>query len=793
MMLLRLKTALRDVYAQMCDSAQAVQRKQLTPLLEESQSQYQEIQKKVRIFEQHTLPTFWTQKQQEFQDAVREYQQEFTQYVAQPTQAWYEHTVRHLQDSLENTCATVDEAVEQHLSHLTVEKSVQHIPSTDARAIKLAERKAETHELFLISSVSLGFATIGAFGFPLFSLLSGLGVLYDLWPILKSSCRHLKNKHVEINTLYVVVIGGLLLTGNFVISNLTIFLWTLAEKLTMRVSDDVHKNLFDVFQQYPDEVWIVVDGVEVGVPFKMLQRGDIVAVHAGEMIPIDGIVRQGMAMVDQHILTGEAQPIEKESGSQVFASTVVLSGKLRIEVEKAGQDTTVASIGRILNETVEFKTSVQLRSQTISDQTVLPTLVIGAACLPFLGASAALAFVECHFKARMNVTAPLSILNYFKLATNQGILIKDGRSLELLYDIDTIVFDKTGTLTQEIPNVEQIYAFKEPYAAPDILMYAAMAETKQSHPIAKAILHEAERQHVTIPSRDEAEYKIGYGLSVRMGEMHILVGSLRFMQVEDVPVPAVVSRVHEACGVHAHTLVFVAVNREIVGGIELTPALRPEVKDVLQQLRRRPHIKTLCILSGDHEIPTQHLAQELGMDMYFAEVLPQDKAALIAQLQQEGKAVCYIGDGINDAIALRQAHVSISFRGASTVATDSAQIVLLDSSLDQLNTLFDLAYSFRRNINVMFGVTLVPMLMGMGGVLFLHVGILPIVLFNKVALLGALAVALAPTLQLRALPGGAAQAPRALQDQGQPGHRMPQSDVLQLKEVSNAAHTTNPR
>ena len=601
----------------------------------------------------------------------------------------------------------------------------------------------------VISLTSLGLATVGALGYALLSWFSLPGVLYVTLPIFKESVSNLKKGKVNMYTLISIVLGGCILSGEIWVANITLAFVILARKLVAVISEDVHKNLIDVFKQHPDSVWVLAEGTEVAVPFDSIQAGDTVIVQAGEMIPADGTIIEGIASIDQHILTGESQPVEKESGDHVFASTVIISGRILFHVEHAGDETTVANIGHILNETIDFKSTIQLRSETLTNKTVLPALILGAASFPLLGANGALALVNTHFKSRMLLTAPISILNYFNIASRQGVLIKDGRSLDLLHQVDTVVFDKTGTLTEEYPHVGEIYSFCDEYDLNEILVYAAAAEAKQTHPIAKAIQQKASQQQVTPPVIDDAQYHVGYGLSVEIEQTRLRVGSLRFMEREDLAISPKVRQMQEACHQQGHIIVFVARDRQIIGGIELVQALRPEVKTVIRRLRECPQITSLYIISGDHDAPTRTLAVDLGIDHYFAGVLPQHKAEIIEQLQREGKVICYIGDGINDAIALRKAQVSVSLRGASTVATDTAHIVLLDGTLHQLNTLFDLGQDFHSNMNLMFAVTLIPMFIGIGGIFFLNFGLLSTVIINKLGLLGSLTVAMTPVLKER--------------------------------------------
>ena len=205
------------------------------------------------------------------------------------------------------------------------------------------------------------------------------------------------------------------------------------------------------------------------------------------------------------------------------------------------------------------------------------------------------------------------------------------------------------------------------------------------------------------------------------------------MEQEKLAIPSRLSAAQAACHAQGHSLVFVAINRAVVGALELCPTLRPEARATIQALRRRG-IRSIYIISGDHTLPTQKLAAELGIDHYFAETLPEQKATIIKQLQQAGKKVCYIGDGINDAIALKQAEVSISLLGASTVATDAAQIILMDQSLRHLGDLFDLARECETHVKRTFLAVLLPHLAGMGGALFFNFGLVPAFLLANLGL-----------------------------------------------------------
>jgi Cu2+-exporting ATPase len=312
----------------------------------------------------------------------------------------------------------------------------------------------------------------------------------------------------------------------------------------------------------------------------------------------------------------------------------------------------------------------------------------------------------------------------------------------LLCEVDTVLFDKTGTLTRERPEVGRMIAANgcEPI---QILRFAAAAERRFHHPIALAILHKAAEQGLRLPMTDATQYKVGYGITVGVDGHRVRVGSRRFMELEGIPLTREVEDALDEAHREGHTMVMVAVDDELGGALELRASIRPEVRDIVQGLRERG-VNHIAIISGDHEAPTRKLAQELGMDRYFAQVLPADKADYVEQLQREGRKVCFVGDGINDAIALKKANVSISLRGATSIATDTAHVVFMEQSLGKLCELRDIARDLERNVRNSWLMILGPNLACIAGVFTLGFGIGASVVTNNIAALGALANGLLP-------------------------------------------------
>lgn len=582
------------------------------------------------------------------------------------------------------------------------------------------EKKKINHYLN-VSVVGMVLALTGEVFYAPLLIPSVAIIVYGCFPVFKSTYESLREKKLRASIVDSISIIGALSAHYYFVNSFALFIYYLAQKLLLETENKSQKELSNIFGEQPRFVWVIKEEVEIETPFVELKIGDVIAIHAGELIPIDGRVVHGDASVDQRMMTGEAQPVEKKVGDAVLAGTFTVSGKLLIKVEKCGEQTVSAKIGEMLQNTADFRFSVEAKSVKLADQMVLPTLTIGGIGLLTSGLVSGVALISCNFSEVIRVFAPIGVLNFIKLATEQGILIKDGRSLELLNDVDTVVFDKTGTLTIEQPHVKKIHVWGD-FNESELLFYAAAAEYKQTHPVAKAILKAAEDSELILPSIENAKYDIGYGISVELDDKLIHVGSHRFVIGHIIEKwSSEAERLQEDSYESGFSVVYVAVNQVLIGAVELHATLRPEAKSVIAQLQQRGI--NLYIISGDHEKPTRYLADSLGIKNYFSEVLPENKAELISKLQDQGKSVCFIGDGINDTIALKKANVSISLQGASTAATDTAGIILMGKSLNKLPRLFELANGLNKNIKNGFASALVLGGVGVGGIFLLHLGI----------------------------------------------------------------------
>lgn len=405
--------------------------------------------------------------------------------------------------------------------------------------------------------------------------------------------------------LFCAFAGGFFLAGSF-----GLFAYYLSEKLVLVTQDRSQRSLINIFVQQPRAVWRRVGNVEVEEPLESVQAGDIIVLQAGQVIPVDGVITEDICTVDQHMLTGESQPVEKGEGDLVLTSTLVTAGRIFVRVEKTGQETAAAQIGVMLNKTASYQASIVSKGEQVADKWVPPTIALALVALPVAGYPYMVAVLGSTIGLNIKLTAPIAMLNFLKVAADHGILVKDGRSLELLKDVDTVVFDKTGTLTLDEPRIAHIHTCTD-LEADRVLMYAAAAEYRQTHPIARAILTESAQRGISLPAVDRAQYEIGYGLSVRLEEQLVRVGSEHYMALEDIALPAGIRELVPAVHEQGHSLVMVAVNDRLVGAIELELILRAEIEAVVGELRRRN--LDICIISGDQEGPTRKVADALGI------------------------------------------------------------------------------------------------------------------------------------------------------------------------------------
>jgi Cu2+-exporting ATPase len=569
--------------------------------------------------------------------------------------------------------------------------------------------QSRTPARFALSTGMMGLSMTAQFAVPALIPITLVSVGFMAKDIYKEAGGALlKDRRIKVDILDAVVVS---LTAGFrQIAAVGFMVWVLdiADLLLEKTRNRSERFITDIFGTQPRYAWVVRDDqTAVETPVQDLNKGDVIVVNTGEQIPVDGAVVAGMAMIDQQSLTGESVPVERHEGDQVYAMTVLVAGKLHIQVQETGADTVAAKIVQIINEAAAFKVDVQSTGERFADVMVLPTLGLGTLGFFTAGPSGMLAIINADFGTGIRVAAPLALLAALGRSAQHGVLIKDSRVFETIREIDAVLFDKTGTLTYDVPRVAKVVCAGEQYSEEKIIAYTAAAEQKFSHPIAKAILAKAEELQLTLPSQDDSKYHVGLGIEVRIGDEHVKVGSARYMQQQDIAFPQVIEDALEASRTRGHSAILMAIENEIAGLIELQATVRDEAVDVMASLRKRG-VKEIVLISGDHEAPTRELASHLGVDRYFGGVLPHEKADYVKLLQAEGKKVMMVGDGINDSAALSLADIGVSLQGASTIAIDVADVVFMDGHLEKFDYLFEVTGKLHNNVIRSFALVTVP-------------------------------------------------------------------------------------
>jgi Cu2+-exporting ATPase len=520
------------------------------------------------------------------------------------------------------------------------------------------------------------------------ALVAGLVVASEVPSLLRAARalgrRRLNGDVLEASTL-------LLLTARRHYAGAALLTWLRAagEYVVARTVVTARRSLHEVIAPPDAVVPRIEDGQARPVRVPTLRVGDVIVVADGERLPVDGTVVQGEALVNQQTMTGEALPVERRVSDTVFAATTVEHGEIRVRVDRVGLDTAVGRIVRAIERTADEKSDIQAFAERLADRDVGRTLslaALGTVVSRSLDAGTAILVSDYGVAARVGI--PTAIIGATDRAYRHDILIKGPRVLENLARVDTVVFDKTGTLTVGAPRVTRIVRYG-PLSEDQILGLVAAAERPFRHPVARAVARLAADRGVAVPEAVMTSERVGLGLEVRVGGAPVLIGSRRLMERHEVPLRAALEDERAAHGVGASPL-FVAVDRRLAALLVLQDQLRDDAPEAVQALRAR-QMRNVILLSGDHAEATRVIAESLGLRHHSAELLPEDKARLIAELKAEGRVVAMAGDGVNDALALGEADVGIAVPGGAEVATEAADVVLLRGGLDRVVLALDLA------------------------------------------------------------------------------------------------------
>ncbi|WP_201714118.1 heavy metal translocating P-type ATPase [Rossellomorea arthrocnemi] len=453
----------------------------------------------------------------------------------------------------------------------------------------------------------------------------------------------------------------------------------------------------------PKTATIVRDGVEVDISVDEVEVGNIIIVKPGEKIPVDGVVTEGKTSVDEAMLTGESIPVEKSPGSNIIGASINKNGTIRYEATKVGKDTALSQIIKLVEDAQGSKAPIAKMADIISGYFV--PIVIVLAILSGLawyvsGESGLFAFtiaisilvIACP--CALGLATPTAIMVGTGKGAENGVLIKSGGALETTHKIDTIVFDKTGTITEGKPVVTNIVT-SESMSEDELLTLAASAEKGSEHPLGEAIVREAEKRGLTLRKTDFFDAITGHGIEVTIEGDDLLLGNRKFMDDNDVEVGEL-AEVSDQFAAEGKTPMYIAIEEKIAGIIAVADTVKETSLKAIETLHRMG--LEVAMITGDNKRTAEAIAREVGIDRVLSEVLPEDKANEVKKLQEEGRKVAMVGDGINDAPALAQADIGIAIGSGTDVAMESADIVLMRSDLMDVPTAVELSKATIRNI-----------------------------------------------------------------------------------------------
>ena len=506
-------------------------------------------------------------------------------------------------------------------------------------------------------------------------------------------------RKLEVEVLDALSIGVSILRGDFATAGSVMFLLnvgSLLEEWTRKKSlDDLARSM----ALNVDKVWVRAQGTEVLMPLTKVHPGDEIVVRSGNMIPLDGTVLEGEAMVNQAALTGESMPVRKASGATVYAGTVVEEGECVFTAKAEGGANRYDKIVSMIEESEKLKSSTENRALQLADRLV-PWCLAGTVATYALtrNVTRAISILMVDFSCALKLSMPLAVLSAMRECGSYHITVKGGKYLEALAKADTIVFDKTGTLTHATPQVVQVVPFSS-YEEREVLQLAACLEEHFPHSMANAVVRAARERGISHEEmHSEVEYIVAHGIASRVGGERVVIGSHHFVfEDEHCTVPAgEMDKFNDLDPQYSH--LYMAASGQLVGVICIADPLRPEAAQVLRQLRKLG-ISNTVMMTGDSDRTAAAIAKQVGVNQYFAEVLPEDKASFVQKAKAEGHTVVMIGDGINDSPALSAADIGIAIHSGAAIAREIADVTIKADSLEELVALKAIANQLQRRVS----------------------------------------------------------------------------------------------
>jgi len=542
-------------------------------------------------------------------------------------------------------------------------------------------------------------------------------------PILIKAVKALRMKAFSIELLVSIAVIGALFIGEYVESAAVTFLFLFGAFLEVRTLEKTRTSLKALVDMAPLEATVIRDGETMMISIDDVVKGDQVIIRSGEKVAVDGHIITGTATLSEAAITGESVPVSKSIEDQVFSGTIIDNGFIEVIADRVGDDTTFAKIIELVEEAQESKSKTEKFLDRFANIYTPSIVVLSILVYIFTrNIEMTLTFLVIACPGALVISAPVSMVAGIGNGAKNGVLIKGGDIMEKLAKIDTVVFDKTGTLTRGRPEVTDIHVFNS--NEDDLLRIVAEAEMISEHHLGQTIVKEAKIRNIPLINQPEdAEVIKGNGIRARIEGKRLVIGNRKLMAAEGIDIEDAVESYAIQREKAGNTAIFASVDDEIAGIFSIADRIRPDAANALQQLRA-DGIKKMIMLTGDNRHTAELVAKQLGLDEVYAELLPEDKVAMVQKLKDAGHNVAMAGDGVNDAPAIATADIGLAMgEGGTDVSMETADIVLMADRLDQFSHAYALAKATVRNMkqNTFFAV---------GTVFFLLLG----VLFGKIFL-----------------------------------------------------------
>ncbi|MGF1957532.1 copper-translocating P-type ATPase, partial [Enterococcus casseliflavus] len=562
---------------------------------------------------------------------------------------------------------------------------------------------------------------INAFNFSLLQLILTLPIMVVSWEYFQKGFKTLFKGHPNMDSLIALgtaaafvyslaaTIGTGLGYGNFSdllyyeVTGVILTLHTLGLFLEERSKGQMSSAIEKLVNLAPKTARVIRNGVEQEITVDEVALGDVIRVRPGESMPVDGVVVEGRTSVDESMLTGESIPVEKESGDEVIGASINKNGSIDYRATRVGSDTTLSQIIKLVEDAQGSKAPIARMADIITGYFVpivialavlagIAWLIAGQSGIFVLSVIITTLVIACP--CALGLATPTSIMVGTGKGAEHGVLIKSGEALETTHNLDTIVFDKTGTLTEGKPIVTDILVTPL-ITKENLLYYAASGETGSEHPLGEAIVQKSKEENMTLAKPDHFEAIPGHGIRVEIEGKDMYIGNRKLMLEQKIDLSSV-EKESDRLADEGKTPMYLSVDGELAGIIAVADTLKENSMKAVKELRRRG--VEVIMITGDNKRTAKAIAKQVGIDSVLSEVLPEDKAEEVKKLQEAGKKVAMVGDGINDAPALAQADVGIAVGSGTDVAIESADIVLMRNDLTAVLTAIDLSHATLRNI-----------------------------------------------------------------------------------------------